>query len=296
MKKFLKTAAAALTVAGVLSAGATGMAAPAKPSKMFINGVYQEDMLIVNDRTMVQLRAFNDPKSFIYSYETATKTIIINNPVKKMTVLLKNGLKTAEVNGKDVKLDAPVTVKAGRTYIPVRFVTETLGGKVDYDSSAKYIIVRTPTGDEQFNTLKSGDLAKARALAIKLTRINNGKEIEPYGEGFSTTYTFPKGEALRYFISYKGLETYVEINAKGIAEIKWQKDTLGKNGQAGEEPKPFGESVTFTDNFMADMLTYGSVDSTGKYTELGVINRYTDKQYANVVIMPIDGEVRTDAK
>ncbi|WP_053377377.1 copper amine oxidase N-terminal domain-containing protein [Paenibacillus sp. FJAT-27812] len=296
MRKWMKAAAAALTVAGVLSAGTTSLAASAQPSKMFINGVYQEDVLVVNDRTMVQLRAFNDPKSFVYSYETATKTIIIHNPVQKMTVHLKNGLKSAEVNGKNVKLDAPVTVKAGRTYIPVRFVTETLGGKVDYDNGAKHIIVRTPTGEEQFKTLKNGDLAEARALAINLTRISNGTEIAPYGEGFTTTYRFPKGEALRYFISYKGLETYVEINAKGIAEIKWQKDTLGENGEAGKEPKPFGESVTFIDNFMADMLNYGSVDSTGKYTELGVINRYIDKEYANVIIMPIDGETRTDAR
>ncbi|WP_169088416.1 copper amine oxidase N-terminal domain-containing protein [Paenibacillus sp. PL91] len=296
MKKWKKAAAAAVIVAGVLSAGTSSMAAPAKPSKMFINGLYQQDVLVVNDRTMVQLRAFNDPKSFIYSYETATKTIIIENPVKKMTVHLKNGSKTAEVNGKNVKLDAPVTVKAGRTYIPVRFVTETLGGTVDYDNSAKYIIVRTPTGEEQFKTLKNGDLEKARELAIRITRVNNGTEIEPYGEGFSTTYTFPKGEALRYFISYKGLTTYVEINAKGIAEIKWQKDTLGKNGEAGKEPKPFGESVIFSDNFMADMVTYGTVDSAGKYTELGVINRYENKEYANVIIMPIEGEVRTDAK
>jgi len=298
LKKWKKAAVAVLTVAGVLSAGAgiTVMAAPAQHAKVFSNGFYQEDVLTVNGRMMVQLRAFKDPESFVYSYNTATKTILVNNPVQKMTVHLKNGLKTAEVNGKQVKLDAPVTVKRGRTYVPVRFITETLGGTVAYDNVAKQIIARTPTGEEQFKTLKNGDLAKARTLAINIPRLNNHIEIVPYGEGFTTIYTFPKGEALRYFVEYRGLVTYVEIDDKGIAEIKWQKDTLGKNGEAGKKQEQFGESIYFLDNFMGETLGYGIVDSEGKSTELGFIERYKDKELANVIIVPIEGEERTDAR
>lgn len=295
MKKWMKAAATALTVTGLLSAGSAAMAAPVQPVKVFINGAYLEDMLIVNGRTMVQLIAFKDPNQFIYSYHTATKTIIVSNPVNNMTVHLKDGLETAEVNGNKVQLDAPVTVKRGRTYVPVRFLTETLGGTAAYNSKEKQIIVRTPSGEEQFKTLRNGDLDKARALAIDTPRSNNNINIEPYGEGFSTTYTFPKGEALRYFFVNKGLITYVEINEKGLAEIKWQKDTLGMNGEAGKEPEAFGESVYFTDNFMADLLVYGTVDNTGKHTEIGAINRYTQKEYENVIIMPIEGEARVDA-
>jgi hypothetical protein len=297
MKKWMETAAA-LTVAGVLSAGTAVMAAPvaAAPVKMFINGLYQDDVLNVNGRTMVQLKAFHDPAKISYSYESATKTIIIKNPVNKITVRLKDGLKTADINGKKIALDAPVTVKRGRTYVPVRFVTETLGGTVAYNNAAKQIIVRTPTGEEQFKTLMSGELDKARAAVLDLPELNDGKVIQPYGEGFTTVYTFPIGEALRYIMEYRGLVTYVEVNENGIAEIKWQKDTIGKNGETGQEPKAFGESVYFMDNLMADLLHYGTVDSTGKSTELATVDRYNNPQFAHVLIMPIEGEVRTDAK
>ncbi|MEV5030763.1 copper amine oxidase N-terminal domain-containing protein [Paenibacillus sp. LPE1-1-1.1] len=298
MKKWMKTAAAALTVAGVLSAGAAVMAAPvaAAPVKMFINGLYQDDVLNVNGRTMVQLKAFHDPDKISYSYESATKTIIIKNPLNKITVRLKNGLKTADINGKKIALDAPVTVKRGRTYVPVRFVTETLGGTVAYNNAAKQVIVRTPTGEEQFKTLMSGELDKARAAVLDLPELNYGKVIQPYGEGFTTIYTFPNGEALRYLMEYRGLVTYVEVNENGIAEIKWQKDTIGKNGETGQEPKAFGESVYFMDVLMADRLSYGTVDSTGKSTEIASVDRYNNPQFAHVLIMPIEGEVRTDAK
>ncbi|OMF22516.1 hypothetical protein BK133_26100 [Paenibacillus sp. FSL H8-0548] len=292
MKKWMKTAAAALTVAGVLSVGSAAMAASAPQSvKMFINGVYQQDVLNVNGRTMVQLRAFNDPAKISYTYESATKTIIINNTAQKKTIRLKDGLKTADVNGKSIALDAPVTVQKGRTYVPARFVTETLGGTVAYNSTTKQVIVRTPTGVEQFETLKSGDLAKARELALNLTRLNNGIDVRPYGEGFTTVYTFPKGEALRFFWEYKGLLNYIEINVDGLAEMKWQKDTLGVNGEAGKEPMPFGESVYFSDHFMADLLSYGTIDSEGNRTEIDAITGYSKG-----IIVPIEGEVRTDTK
>lgn len=90
--------------------------------------------------------------------------------------------------------------------------------------------------------------------------------------------------------------TYVEINENGLAKIKWQKDTIGKNGETGQEPKAFGESVYFMNNLMADMLHYGTVDSTGKRTEQATIDRYNNKEYEHVLIMPIEGEVRTDTK
>jgi len=298
MKKWMKATTAALTIAGVLSAGSATMAASAPKAtiKMFIDGRLQDDVLNVNGRTMVQLKAFNDPEKLKYSYETVTKTIVIQNPARKLTVRLKDGLKSADVNGKKVPLDAPVTVKKGRTYVPVRFVTETLGGTVAPDSTGKQIIVRTPSGEERFKTLRNGDLTESRKLAIRNPVVDNGIHIAPYGEGYTSVYTFPQGEVLRFTLEYRGLITYYEINDSGFSEVKWQKDLLGKNGEAGKEPKPFGNSVYFIDNFMADWLNYGTIDSNGKKTELGSIDRYTNKEFANVVILPIEGEVRTDIK
>ncbi|MGO4549348.1 copper amine oxidase N-terminal domain-containing protein [Paenibacillus sp. 2TAB23] len=298
MKKWLKTAAAALTMMGVLSAGSAVMAAtsPATDLKLFINGAYQNDVLNVNGRTMVQLRAIHDPAKISYSYESFTKTIIIINSDKNITVRLKDGLKIADINGKKVALDAPVTVKRGRTYVPLRFVTETLGGTATYDSKSKQVIVRTPTGEERFQMLRSGELDQARRVVLTLPQLNSEKAIQPYGEGFTMTYTFPRGEALRYSVEYRGLITYLEINENGLAEIKWQKDTIGKNGESGQEPKSFGDSVYFSDSLMTDKVFYGTVDSTGKRTAQASVDRYNKEKNEYVLIMPIDGEVRTDAK
>ncbi|MCR8842599.1 copper amine oxidase N-terminal domain-containing protein [Paenibacillus sp. SC116] len=77
---------------------------------------------------MVQIKSFKDPVKLMYSYEQATKTIIIINKEKKLTVRLNGGAKTAQVNAKSV----PVTIKDGRTYLPLRFLSEPLGGTVEF--------------------------------------------------------------------------------------------------------------------------------------------------------------------
>ncbi|MDD3427568.1 MAG: copper amine oxidase N-terminal domain-containing protein, partial [Caldisericia bacterium] len=52
--------------------------------------------------------------------------------------------KTADVNGRKVQLDvAPIIVK-GRTFVPVRFVSENLGASVEWIAEEEKIIVKYP--------------------------------------------------------------------------------------------------------------------------------------------------------
>lgn len=299
MKKWLKVwsaLVASFAIIGLLSAASPASAAPQASLKVFIDGKVQENVLVVNGRTMVQLAAIQDPEKLSYSFEQSTKTVVITYKAKNLVVRLKAGASTAAVNGKNVKLDAPVTIKDGRTYLPLRFLSDTLGGYVNYNSAAKQVIVRTPSGEERFSILMSGDLVKAREYALRAIPIYENKEIGPYGEGFTTEYTFPKGEALRYKMQYKGLLTYIEINKDGLAVVKWQIDEIGPNGQAGKKPEAFGESVSFIDSFMADTLIYGTTDANGQFTEIDNIFRYENPEYKNVIIMPIPNEERTDSQ
>jgi len=59
---------------------------------------------------------------------------------KKITIKLGSkvvelwiGKLEAKVNGKTVKLDVPPMIKKGRTFVPIRFVSEALGAKVDWN-------------------------------------------------------------------------------------------------------------------------------------------------------------------
>ncbi|MBB6675203.1 copper amine oxidase N-terminal domain-containing protein [Cohnella nanjingensis] len=300
MNKWIKPVVAATLLGGLLSAGSSAFAASGESNQVFIDGRYQDSAITVQGRTLVQLRALDDPAWLTYTYDAKTGIVTATSKDKSKVVKLRAGQKTATVGGASVKLDATIVNKDGRTYVPLRFISESLGAYVTYNTKDKRAIVRTPAGQEKFKTLMSGDLPEARKAAISLQVVQGKDALQPLGEGFSTEYVFPQGKALKYTTEYKGLKTYVEVNADGIAEAKWQTDTYAADGkkprEKGTKPAAFGDSVYFYDNWMGETLMFGKIDAAGKRTELGNYNRIENPEYKNVVIVPIDDESRTDGK
>ena len=102
---------------------------------------------------------------------------------------------TILVNGKEVKTDSPAFIKDGRTMVPVRFISEALGLKVDWDQAT-----RTVTVDEG-------------AKAMKLT-IGSKKIVRADG----------KETAIDVSAMIKGGRTMVPIRAIGElsgAKVDW---------------------------------------------------------------------------
>ena len=65
----------------------------------------------------------------------STKAVAANEVVIKMTV----GSKDAFVNGKKVTLDSPPVIDNGRTLVPFRFIGESIGAKISWDSTKKEV-------------------------------------------------------------------------------------------------------------------------------------------------------------
>jgi len=60
------------------------------------------------------------------------------------SIVLYIGKKNATVNGRTVTLDVPPQIIQGRTLVPLRFVTEALGCKVDWDGEKMEILIIYP--------------------------------------------------------------------------------------------------------------------------------------------------------
>jgi len=59
--------------------------------------------------------------------------------VERKEIILWIGRKEAEVNGETFKMDVSPFIKNGRTYVPVRFITESLGAYVFWDQRDKRV-------------------------------------------------------------------------------------------------------------------------------------------------------------
>ncbi len=98
--------------------------------------------LIDNGRILVPVRKIFEQLGAEITWDNATRTITATKG--KSTVQMKIGSKSAKANGKNVTLDAPPRIEDGRTIVPLRFVSQAFGGKVEWNAAtgSAYITTR----------------------------------------------------------------------------------------------------------------------------------------------------------
>jgi|GEM_PF-16311 iron(III) transport system substrate-binding protein len=111
----------------------------------YVNGkivTLDQAPLITNGRTMVPLRFVSESLGATVDWNASTREVIIK--LSNNTVILKIDSTTATVNGNKVTLDVPATIvkKTGRTIVPIRFVSESLGADVTWDDTNKSVTIK----------------------------------------------------------------------------------------------------------------------------------------------------------
>lgn len=101
--------------------------------------------VIVKGRTFVGVRfmgevVFNNLAKI--NYDAKTQTVFYELGNKKIELYI--GKNYALVNGAKVTLDAPPFITNGRTFVPLRFVSENLSASVSYDSKTQTITISYP--------------------------------------------------------------------------------------------------------------------------------------------------------
>ena len=94
---------------------------------------------IVNDRTMLPIRIVAENLGGTVTWNGALQRVTIQKG--KDVILITIGADTAYVNGAAVKLDAAAFVENGRTYLPLRFVSENLGAQVTWNETEKTVTI-----------------------------------------------------------------------------------------------------------------------------------------------------------
>lgn len=61
--------------------------------------------------------------------------------VTDVTIVITINSDIAKVNGKEVKLDSPAFVENGRTYTPIRFISENLGASVEWIEKEQKVVI-----------------------------------------------------------------------------------------------------------------------------------------------------------
>ena len=101
---------------------------------------------IVNDRTMIPVRAVMETLGQQVEWDPDTRTATISSPVVEQVIYLTIGSTTAtvtrgEFDKETYTLDAPAYIDSGRTMVPLRFLSETCGYKVLWASDYRTAVV-----------------------------------------------------------------------------------------------------------------------------------------------------------
>lgn len=101
------------------------------------------DPQLVNNRTMVPVRKIFEVLGATIEWDGTTQTVTATTEEKTMKLQINNNVATVTTGEitEELTLDAAPVVIDGRTLVPVRFISETLGLKVGWDDPTQTVII-----------------------------------------------------------------------------------------------------------------------------------------------------------
>jgi hypothetical protein len=109
--------------------------------KVFLDGEgmsFEVPPFIEQDRTMVPFRAIFEALGAVVQWDNNSKTVTaVRDNIE--IILAIDG--PAYKNGETISLDVPAMIVNSRTFVPLRFVSEALGGTVTWENTNKTVTI-----------------------------------------------------------------------------------------------------------------------------------------------------------
>lgn len=190
----------------------------ARPIEVVVNGEFiKMDVHPLMDKShlFVPIRALAS-LGLSYSFNPSTKITTVQNKDGDYLKISVNS-KTAYKNEKPIQMNMPAQNKNGRVLVPLRFITESLGYTVQFESIRKFVFVNSKDYSFDPKLLYQEDLQAARKAAIALPIHADFKTLGTLDGYRLHQYSFPVGRADTYYFN-DGIFTFVQIiDGKAIA-------------------------------------------------------------------------------
>lgn len=102
---------------------------------------FDQDPVLVHNTTMVPMRDVFEALGASIKWDATSQTVTGTKGDTEIKITI--GSQTAYINGSGVSLTEAAIVVEGRTMVPLRFVSESLGANVKWDSTTRTIRITT---------------------------------------------------------------------------------------------------------------------------------------------------------
>ena len=114
--------------------------------KILVNGNYvtpDSNPVIVNDRTLVPIRAVAEELNYEVSWIPENRQVDIYNGEIRLNFIIDSNIMVKRTMESKVstEIDVPAQIISDRTYLPLRAVGEALGCDVDWDAENRTVII-----------------------------------------------------------------------------------------------------------------------------------------------------------
>ena len=142
------------------------------------NQSYDQMPQILNGRTLVPLRGIFEALGAKVEWVDQTKTIIGSKGSN--TVILQVESTSAVMNNKKITLDVAPKIINSRTMVPVRFISEALGAKVDWIDETKTVVI---TSEERVQEIIRKEQKEKGIVVVDYDSFK--KNCKKYENGFA---------------------------------------------------------------------------------------------------------------
>lgn len=137
--------------------------------KVIINGVtqqYTQSPVVSQNTTLVPLRGVFESLGAKVDWDSKAKKVTASK--NEDTLALNVGSKLAYKNSNPVQLDAATQIQKGQVLVPLRFVSQSLGAKVNWDQSTRTITI---SNQADGSTAGEANSLSSKPLAAPVTNV-----------------------------------------------------------------------------------------------------------------------------
>lgn len=102
---------------------------------------FDENPRIEDGRTIVPVRGIFETINASVMWFEETRMVLINSGDTEILLQIDN--KNAYVNNTRVEMEVPARIINGRTFVPIRFIAESIGAYVGWDGNTRTVIINT---------------------------------------------------------------------------------------------------------------------------------------------------------
>lgn len=138
---------------------------------------YNPGPILMKGKTLVPIRGVFSSLGATVNWDKKTQTISAEGMGQKIVLPVQSD--SALVNQEQVKLEVPAQIVKGTTFVPLRFVSEALGAKVEWESETRTIYIFQGS-----NQLSIGEIAKEEKSVVQIRTYDKDGRVLGTGSGF----------------------------------------------------------------------------------------------------------------